>query len=143
MSRERASLTKQARIYSEREQARIYVHESETEEQDREGGVGLQRSREEEMKRMKATEKPRLLNVRTFFPANVISDNLIMITMQARQVNLGTGLTQIFITGEEASLEDISVASTEVTLPIIMIVTTVNKIMIMTSVTEMRIISRW
>ena len=63
--------------------------------------------------------------------------------MQARQVNLGTGLTQIFITGEEASLEDISVASTEVTLPIIMIVTTVNKIMIMTSVTEMRIISRW
>ena len=71
------------------------------------------------------------------------SDNLTMITMQARQVNLGTGLTQIFITGEEASLEDISVASTEVTLPIIMIVTTVNKIMIMTSVTEMRIISRW
>ena len=66
-----------------------------------------------------------------------------MITMQARQVNLGTGLTQIFITGEEASLEDISVASTEVTLPIIMIVTTVNKIMIMTSVTEMRIMSRW
>ena len=67
----------------------------------------------------------------------------MMIKMQARQVNLGTGLTQIFITGEEASLEDISVASTEVTLPIIMIVTTVNKIMIMTSVTEMRIISRW
>ena len=33
---------------------------------------------------------------------------------QARQVNLGTGVTQIFITGEEASLEDISVASTEV-----------------------------
>ena len=142
MSRERASLTKQARIYSEREQARIYV-QSETEEQDREGGVGLQRSREEEMKRMKATEKPRLLNVRAFFPANVIRDNLTMITMQARQVNLGTGLTQIFITGEEASLEDISVASTEVTLPIIMIVTTVNKIMIMTSVTEMRIIFRW
>ena len=136
LSRERASLTKQARIYSEREQARIYV-QSETEEQDREGEM---RSREEEMKRMKATEKPRLLNVRAFFPANVISDNLIM---QARQVNLGTGLTQIFITGEEASLEDISVASTEVTLPIIMIVTTVNKIMIMTSVTEMRIISRW
>ena len=48
--------------------------------------------------------------------------------MQARQVNLGTGLTQIFITGEEASLEDISVASTEVTLPIIMIVTTVTEI---------------
>ena len=67
----------------------------------------------------------------------------MMIKMQARQVNLGTGLTQIFITGEEASLEDISVASTEVTLPIIMIVTSVNKIMIMTSVTEMRIISRW
>ena len=35
---------------------------------------------------------------------------------QARQVNLGTGVTQIFITGEEASLEDISVASTEVGL---------------------------
>ena len=35
---------------------------------------------------------------------------------QARQVNLGTGVTQIFITGDEASLEDISVASTEVGL---------------------------
>ena len=69
LSRERASLTKQARIYSDREQARIYVHESETEEQDREaeGGVGEMRSREEEMKRMKATEKPRLLNVRAVF----------------------------------------------------------------------------
>ena len=33
---------------------------------------------------------------------------------QVRPVNLGTGVTQIFITGEEASLEDISVASTEV-----------------------------
>ena len=49
-----------------------------------------------------------------------------MTTVQARQVNLGTGLTQIFITGEEASLEDISVASTEVK-----IVTTVTKMMIM------------
>merc|ERR1719458_499280 len=29
-------------------------------------------------------------------------------------MNMGTGLTQIFITGEDASLEDISVASTEV-----------------------------
>ena len=44
---------------------------------------------------------------------------------QARQVNLGTGVTQIFITGEEASLEDISVASTEVK-----IVTSVTKMMI-------------
>ena len=68
LSRERASLTKQARIYSDREQARIYV-QSETEEQDREGEM---RSREEEMKRMKATEKPRLLNVRAVFSANVI-----------------------------------------------------------------------
>ena len=67
LSRERASLTKQARIYSDREQARIYV-QAETEEQgeDREAEGGLLRSREEEMKRMKATDKPRLLNVRTF-----------------------------------------------------------------------------
>ena len=42
--------------------------------------------------------------------------------MQARQVNMGTGLTQIFITGEEASLEDISVASTEVIIIFIMVV---------------------
>ena len=42
--------------------------------------------------------------------------------MQARQVNMGTGLTQIFITGEEASLEDISVASTEVIISFIMVV---------------------
>ena len=41
--------------------------------------------------------------------------------MQARQVNMGTGLTQIFITGEEASLEDISVASTEVIIMFIMV----------------------
>ena len=53
------------------------------------------------------------------------SDNLIFTTVQARQVNMGTGLTQIFITGEEASLEDISVASTEVK-----IVTSVTKMMI-------------
>ena len=46
------------------------------------------------------------------------SDNLILTTVQARQVNMGTGLTQIFITGEEASLEDISVASTEVKIDI-------------------------
>ena len=38
--------------------------------------------------------------------------------MQARQVNMGTGLTQIFITGEDASLEDISVASTEVKIDV-------------------------
>ena len=56
--------------------------------------------------------------------------NLIMITVQARQtVNMGTGLTQIFITGEEASLEDISVASTEVNLAVI---TIGNKIMFTT-----------
>ena len=42
--------------------------------------------------------------------------------MQARQVNMGTGLTQIFITGEEASLEDISVASTEVIIIIFIMV---------------------
>ena len=42
--------------------------------------------------------------------------------MQARQVNMGTGLTQIFITGEEASLEDISVASTEVIIMVMMMV---------------------
>ena len=50
--------------------------------------------------------------------------------MQARQVNMGTGLTQIFITGEEASLEDISVASTEVSV-VIKIMTMVTKIMTM------------
>ena len=56
--------------------------------------------------------------------------NLIMIIVQARQtVNMGTGLTQIFITGEEASLEDISVASTEVNLAVI---TIGNKIMFTT-----------
>ena len=68
-----------------------------------------------------------------------------MIMMQARQVNMGTGLTQIFITGEDASLEDISVASTEVTLPIIMIMvmTTVTKIKIVTTITKMMILSRW
>ena len=31
---------------------------------------------------------------------------------------MGTGLTQIFITGDEASLEDISVASTEVKIDV-------------------------
>ena len=65
LSRERASLTKQARIYSDREQARIYV-QSETgqggvfSEGESEGGIV---EREEEVKRMKATDKPRLLNV--------------------------------------------------------------------------------
>ena len=67
LSRERASLTKQARIYSDREHARIFV-QSEAEEQ---GGVfsegevegGVEGSGEEEMKRMKATDKPRLLKV--------------------------------------------------------------------------------
>ena len=65
LSRERASLTKQARIYSDREQARIYVR-SENEqggvfsEGESEGGVVR---REEEVKRIKATDKPRLLNV--------------------------------------------------------------------------------
>ena len=66
LSRERASLTKQARIYSDREQARIYVR-SENEQ----GGVfsegesegGIVNRREEEVKRIKATDKPRLLNV--------------------------------------------------------------------------------
>ena len=66
LSRERASLTKQARIYSDREQARIYVR-SENEqgggfsEGESEGGVVNRR--EEEVKRIKATDKPRLLNV--------------------------------------------------------------------------------
>ena len=69
LSRERASLTKQARIYSDREHARIYVQQSGTEEE--QGGVfsegevegGVEGSGEEEMKRMKATDKPRLLKV--------------------------------------------------------------------------------
>ena len=52
--------------------------------------------------------------------------------MQARQVNMGTGLTQIFITGEEASLEDISVASTEVSAFIkILTLTKVTKIILL------------
>ena len=50
----------------------------------------------------------------------------LTIFLQARQVNMGTGLTQIFITGEDASLEDISVTSTEVK-----IVTTVTKLITM------------
>ena len=63
LSRERASLTKQARIYSDREQARIYTEtpgifpEGEVERLE----AGL--CREEEGKRMKATDKPHLLNV--------------------------------------------------------------------------------
>ena len=65
LSRERASLTKQARIYSDREQARIYTEtqqagifpEGEVERLE----TGL--CREEEGKRMKATDKPHLLNV--------------------------------------------------------------------------------
>ena len=66
LSRERASLTKQARIYSDREQARIYVRSEKEQgggfsEGESEGGVVNRR--EEEVKRIKATDKPRLLNV--------------------------------------------------------------------------------
>ena len=66
LSRERASLTKQARIYSDREQARIYVR-SENEQgggfSEGESEGGIVNRREEEVKRIKATDKPRLLNV--------------------------------------------------------------------------------
>ena len=121
LSRERASLTKQARIYSDQhndQTSRFY------EDAKRDGiyaEVEVEEGREGDRRRMNVVEKPQLLNVsiisfnHIFAPLSFSSSrsNLDMCP-QARQVNLGTGVTQIFITGEEASLEDISVASTEV-----------------------------
>ena len=142
LSRERASLTKQARIYSDQhndQTSRFY------EDAKRDGiyaEVEVEEGREGDRRRMNVVEKPQLLNVsiisflscmRKILPSHpkdaflkkIITICIVLFSSsrsnldmcpQARQVNLGTGVTQIFITGEEASLEDISVASTEVGL---------------------------
>ena len=123
LSRERASLTKQARIYSDQhnDQTSRFYEGAKRDGVYAEVDVEVEEGREGDRRRMNVVEKPQLLNVsiisfnHIFAPLSFSSSrsNLDMCP-QARQVNLGTGVTQIFITGEEASLEDISVASTEV-----------------------------